>query len=79
MAKEKVSNDVLVERIENLRDGLHDKLDNLIGQAKETNGKVKANTTARIQLQTTVTILKWAGGALAASDVIGLAVKLLAM
>lgn len=77
MTKDKVSNDVLVERIEHLKDGLHGKLDDLIKQAKETNGKVKENTVARIQLQTTVKILQWAGGALAASDVVGLLVKLL--
>ncbi|MHA2069574.1 MAG: hypothetical protein ACXABY_34860 [Candidatus Thorarchaeota archaeon] len=79
MAKEKVSNDVLVERIDRYMEGIKGQLDGLHEKADKTNGNVKTNTTARIKMETTVEILKWAGGALAASDVIGLAVKLLAM
>jgi len=68
--KQQYSNDVLLEKIQNIDEkldrgfkGVHDRQD-------ETNGKVKENTEHRIKFESNLAVFKWLFGTLGLGNVV---------
>jgi hypothetical protein len=78
MSKEKISNEVLVERLDNLNQTFHEKLDRILEQAEKTNSKVIENTEFRIMATTAIKIIQYALG-IGAVELVVLSIKVFGM